>query len=84
MHCEVLLIAMPFSLCSKYLSPWSHRSYFISFKFGVDFHDGVTVSVHKGIATGIIYLDLRKAFDTVWHDIPVAKMEKNGFDEQTG
>jgi len=46
----------------------------------VAFHNSVTVSLDKGKAMDVIYLDFCKVFGMVPHNIVAAKLERYVFD----
>lgn len=45
----------------------------------VAFYDRITALIGKERATGIIHLDLYKAFETLLHNILVSKLERHEF-----
>ncbi|GAB0208274.1 mitochondrial enolase superfamily member 1 [Grus japonensis] len=49
----------------------------------IAFDDGTTGCVDEGRAVDVVYLDFRKAFDTISHNIFISKLRKCGLDEWT-
>ncbi|CAM4616486.1 unnamed protein product [Caretta caretta] len=49
----------------------------------IAFYEEITGSVDEGKAVDVLFLDFRKAFDTVSHNILASKLKKYGLDECT-
>ena len=49
----------------------------------IDFWNNITNHAEQSTSISIIYTDLRKAFDSVWHDIPMLKLNKMGITGKT-
>lgn len=47
----------------------------------VAFYEEVTRWIDDGKAVDVVYLDFSRAFDTVSHSIPAAKLRKRGLDD---
>ena len=47
----------------------------------VAFDEEVTWCIDDGKAVDVVYLDFSRAFDTVSHGIPAAKLRKCGLDD---
>ena len=46
------------------------------------FYEAITGRIDDGKAVGVVYLDFRKAFDTVSHSILTAQLRKCGLDNR--
>ena len=44
----------------------------------IAFSDYIRSGIDIGLLTGAVFIDLRKAFDSVDHEIPVSKLESYG------
>ncbi|PKU37371.1 rna-directed dna polymerase from mobile element jockey- hypothetical protein [Limosa lapponica baueri] len=49
----------------------------------IAFYDGMTGRIDERRAVDVVYLDFSKAFGTVSHSVPIAKLRKCGLDEWT-
>ena len=44
-------------------------------------NDNWRVNIDRGLLNGVIFIDLKKAFDTIDHEIILKKLTKYGFDQ---
>ena len=47
----------------------------------IAFYEDIAGGIDDGKAVDVVYLDFSRAFDTVSHSIPAAKLRKRGLDD---
>ena len=67
-------------LCDYQSGFWKNHSIDLCLSF---LNDKILKGFDKGLFTGMILIDLQKAFNTINHEIPLGKLHAIGFSEKT-